>query len=142
MYKKCKRLKMQILKPSFSANTDTDEEMLDLLIEVSGHITREQFASYMGVESSILDSNPSWAYKYLSDTIDADLLHLGYVMKDTKYEGMLGEYREAEELLKKASVDSLVQQPFEINEGYIITEAGTLKISLLNNITNAIKKTL
>jgi hypothetical protein len=138
MYKNNTREEMQIEKTSFIANTNTDAEMLDLLIKVSGHKSREQFASYMGVEASNLDDNPSWAYKYLEDTIDADLRHLGYVMKDTKQEGMLGEYKDAKEILREASVDNLMQQPFEIKEKDIITEAGTIKISLLTNITDTI----
>ena len=131
-----------IIKNSFTANADTDANMLNLLINVAGFKDRSEFATYMGVETADLSETPTWATKYLSDIIDANLTHLGYVMKDTKQEGMLGEYKEVVFTFENKGVDNPTPQPIVINQDKIITEQGTLKISLLVNITNSIKEKL
>ena len=131
-----------IERKAFTANADNEVNLLNLLIDIAGFKDRSSFASYMGVDTAILAENPLWAKNYLSDIINADLTHLGYVMKDTKQSGMLGEYREAVKSLTEVSVvGDTIQTPIVINES-IVTEEGTLKISILTNATRSIKNVM
>jgi len=132
---------MTIYKKSFSANTSTNEEMLNLLLEASDFIDINSFTSYMGVEPTELATAPTWAINYLSDILDANLTHLGYVMKDTKTDGMLGEYKEALLQLEEQNTELEPATTYiTIKHEDIVTEQGTLKISTIANITNIIKK--
>jgi len=132
---------MTINNKSFSASTSTDIEMLNLLLEASDFISSETFASYMGVEASELATAPIWAINYLSDILDANLTHLGYVMKDTKTDGMLGEYKDALLQLEKQNTELEPATTYiTIKDEDIVTEQGTLKISTIVNILNIIKK--
>ena len=134
---------MTIDKKSFSASTSTNDEILNLLLEASDFISIDAFASYMGVEPSELATAPIWAINYLSDILDANLTHLGYVMKDTKTDGMLGEYKDALLQLEEQNTELEPSTTYiTIKDEAIVTEQGTLKISTIVNISNIIKKLL
>jgi len=134
---------MTIDKKSFSANAQTNEKILKLLLEASGFTSIDTFATYMGIEPSELATSPIWAINYLSDILDANLTHLGYVMKDTKTDGMLGEYKDALLQLEEQNTELEPSTTYiTIKDEAIVTEQGTLKISTIVNISNIIKKLL
>jgi len=125
-------------KQSFIVNAESKEELLDRLLELN-NFNRSKFASYMGVEADILDDSPQWAINYLSDLLDANLIHLGYVAKDAKHEGAFGEYDEAiKELEELQNERQDTQQPIIIDKEYIISPVRTLKVSILANSTKMI----
>jgi len=117
---------------SFSAQAETEEDLIKILLEMGGYKHAGELATYIGVSATVLDNYPNITLTYLGDIIDANLTHLGYVMKDTKQEGMLGEYRDQVEIHKELNAQDSRPQPIIINDG-IITEAGTLKISYIAN---------
>lgn len=130
----------QIIRPSFTLNAADEQELLQRLLYLNNH-TLESFAAYMGVEAPVLDESPTWAINYLSDLYDANLDRLGYIMKDTKHEGMLGEYKSQEKIFKEINLtEPMGDQPITINESIIAT--GTYKISLLSNAEKLLRDTI
>lgn len=120
-------------KRSFTVNAESKDELLDRLLELNNY-DRAKFASYMGIEADILADNPQWAINYLSDLLEANLIHLGYVAKDAKHEGAFGEYDEATKELDELQNDRQdIQPPVIINKDYIISPVRTLKVSILSN---------
>lgn len=131
----------QSIRTSFIANAENEEELINVLLAVAG-FTRESFTLYMDTTAEIMAQNPLWVKKYLEDTINANLVHIGYVIKDTRQEGMLGEYREAvKELSEKSLIGEAIQNPFIINDE-IINETGTIRISIPANATRLIQNIL
>ena len=126
---------VQAKRRSFTINATDNAQLLDRLLQVNGH-TRDSFASYMAVEGSELDTAPQWAINYLSDLLHAELIHLGYVAKDAKHEGVFGEYDEAADAYKELQNQrGDLQQPVIIDRTYIVSPVRTLKISILANAT-------
>jgi len=132
----------QTTKRSFVANAPSEEELINVMLVVAG-FTRESFTLYMNTTAEIMAQNPLWVKKYLEDIIDANLVHIGYVIKDTRQEGIMGEYREAIKELKKKSLNSgTIQTPIIIDEDVIISEAGTIKVSILTNAMQIVKRAI
>ena len=128
-----------INKRSFTVNAGSKEELLDRLLELNNY-DRAKFASYMGIEADILDDAPKWVINYLSDLLEANLIHLGYVAKDAKHEGAFGEYDEATKELEELQNERQdTQQPIIINKEYIISPVRTLKVSILSNSMKIIR---
>ena len=128
-----------LTKRSFTINAESKEELLDRLLELNNY-NRAKFASYMGIEADILADAPKWAINYLSDLLEANLIHLGYVAKDAKHEGAFGEYDEAvAELDKLENERQDTQPPIIIDKEYIISPVRTLKVSILTNSMKMIR---
>jgi len=120
-------------KRSFTVNAESKEELIDRLLELNNY-DRAKFASYMGIEADILYDAPKWVINHLSDLLEANLIHLGYVAKDAKHEGAFGEYDEAvKELEELQNERQDIQPPVIINKDYIISPVRTLKVSILSN---------
>jgi len=128
-----------LTKRSFTISAGSKEELLDRLLELNNY-NRAKFASYMGIEADILADAPKWAINYLSDLLEANLIHLGYVAKDAKHEGAFGEYDEAvAELNKLENERQDTQPPIIIDKEYIISPVRTLKVSILTNSMKMIR---
>jgi hypothetical protein len=129
----------QSIKQSFTANSETEETLINILLSIAG-FTRASFIAYMDTTAEIMATNPTWAKKYLEDVIDANLTHLGYVMKDTKTSGIMGEYKEQFGIFEtlQQEVDG-IQNPIMINEDVIVREDGTLKVSYIANAERVLR---
>lgn len=129
----------KIDEKSFTIVCETKEEAFIILLQLTGY-TKESFSSYMAVQVEDLEEVPQWALNYLVDLINAELIHLGYIMKDNKVAGIMGEYNEIEKsienLLNEGNTEG--SQPLKINKS-IITEDGSIKIKFLVNAENILK---
>lgn len=128
-----------IKKDSFRVLTDTDAGAFDILLKLTGH-TKASFGKYMDIDVTILDEPPKWAYNYLQDIIEVNLIHLGYIMKDTKVSGLMGVYNSlVDKINVEVNAGTLTgNQPITINSS-IITEDGPIKASFLVNAENILK---
>jgi len=118
---------------SYILRTKDEKERLELLLRLN-NFSKESFCIYMGIEADILNDIPQWAVNYLKDMLDANLSHLGYVIKDTKTDGML---KPIKTLVNNFSQDITTNQdnyiPIEIKED-IVSEQGDIKVSYIANI--------
>ncbi len=130
----------KIKKESFNIVTDTEKEAFNILLKIAGY-TKKSFSEYMGIEVLEIDKPPKWAINYLVDVIDANLVHLGYVMKDTKITGLLGIYDGlVEDITKSLNKSELTKnQPITINKD-IIREDGAIKAYFIVNIEYILKE--
>ncbi|MFK5938284.1 MAG: hypothetical protein QM497_07805 [Sulfurimonas sp.] len=132
----------KISTKSFTITAQTDKEALTTLLKLLGQDIAS-FSSYMGVtEQEVVitddDGNETvaiWAINYLKDILEVELIHLGYVTKDLKAQGIFGGYNDTEFSIKQARDAGAIteSQPLVINTDTIITEAGTIKIKYLAN---------
>jgi hypothetical protein len=133
---------------SFTIAVETDQEALSILLKLLG-LNMGSFCSYIGVEEQeVLVKNEEevevvakWAIVYLRDMLNAELVHLGYVTKDLKAQGIFGGYSnlEAEINKERASGGLSGTQPIVINTKDIITEAGAIKIRYIANAENLLQ---
>ncbi len=115
-------------KDCFTINCETNEEGFEILLKMSGY-TAASFAKYMQVEEKIIKETPIWAFKYLEDLLDAELAHLGYVMKDAKVSGIVGTLRNLEKKIKENRAGGTLEGDLPIIiPDTIITESGPIKI--------------
>ena len=130
---------MQIKTDSFIVNADTDAGAFDVLLKLTGY-TKASFSAYMGINEAELQEPPKWALNYLKDLLDANYIHLGYVMKDTKIAGLIGTYenleKEFNDLINAGTLTG--NQPIIIDKA-IITEAGPIKASYIVNAEQILK---
>ena len=131
----------EISRNAFSMQAETEEELINNLLIVAGY-THDTYMAQMNITADILASNHTWVQNHLADLINANLTHLGYVMKDTKTQGMLGEYREATIAVEKKATESDSLSPTITINDEIIAEDGTINISYLSNATNLLKSQL
>jgi len=131
----------KIQKDGFNIVTDTEKDAFDLLLKVHGY-TKASFSEYMGIEVAELDADtvPTWALNYLIDLLNINLVHLGYIMKDTKVTGLLGIYDELIEDITEAFNKSEItgNQPITINKE-IIREDGAIKAYFIVNTEYILK---
>ena len=130
----------KISTKSFTITAQTDKEALDILLKLLGHDIAS-FSSYMGAtEQEVIitddDGNETvaiWAINYLKDIINAELIHLGYQVKDIKAQGLFVEYDEIVSSVNKALTSGAItgSQTLSINKDAIITEAGAIKAKFL-----------
>lgn len=130
-----------IQRYAFSMQADTTEQLRDNLIKVAGY-TVEGYISQMSITADILDQNPIWVQNHLADIINANLVHLGYIMKDTRTAGMMGEYNSAYKDSQEASINNENALPQITINPKIIAEDGTINISYLFNATKLLKDNL
>ena len=123
----------EITRNSLSINAESQSELLEILLRLNNH-TPASYCSDMGITEEVLESNQPWAINALADLLDANLIHLGYVAKDAKHEGVFGEYDDAVKYFKElqSQIDDL-QQPIIINKEYILSSVRTIKVSILSN---------
>ena len=128
-----------IKKSSFKVLTDTDADAFDILLKLTGH-TKASFSTYMDINVTELAEPPKWALNYLQDIIEANLIHLGYIMKDTKVAGLMGTYNILVDAINtEINAGTLTgNQPITINKS-IITEDGPIKASFIVNAENILK---
>lgn len=126
----------KINEKSFTVSCENKEEAFKILLELAGY-TKASFCNYMGVQEQDLEVVPVWAENYLKDLINANLVHLGYIMKDNKVAGIKGGFDEIESTIKQLTGESLISgtQPLTIKDS-IVTEIGTIQIKYFANAEN------
>jgi len=132
----------KIITTGFNITTETDKEALTILLKLIGQDIAS-FSSYMGVsvEEVILTDDDGvqtvalWAINYLKDLINAELIHLGYVTKDIKAQGLFVDYDNIVFSVNEAITSGAItgSQPLTINKDAIITEAGAIKAKFIVN---------
>ena len=130
-----------ISRESFSMQAETSEQLTANMLKVAGY-TEDTYISQMGITADSLALNHIWVQNHLADVIHANFVHLGYIMKDTKTSGMLGEFNTVSAELEKAQIDSDTSYPPITIQGSIVAEDGTIHISYLSNSTQLLKDTL
>jgi len=133
---------------SFNITTETDIKALTILLKLLG-LDIASFGLYMGVSKQdiILTDNDGvktvalWAINYLKDIINAELIHLGYQIKDIKAQGLFVEYDEIVFSVNKAITDGTIteSQLLSINKDAIITEAGAIKAKFIVNAQSVLE---
>jgi len=121
----------KIDEKSFTVIANTSKQAFDILLRLSNY-DKASFSTYMGVDIETLEEPPQWAFKYLQDLINADLIHLGYIMKDTKTAGIMFDYNETQKTITQLVGQSQLtgNQPVTIKSS-IITEDGSIKAKYL-----------
>lgn len=128
----------EISRDAFSMQAETEEELTNNLLTVVGY-THDTYMAQINITADILASNHTWVQNHLADLINANLTHLGYVMKDTKTQGMMGEYNDAMAKVEQKAMESESLTPAITITDEIIAEDGTINISYLSNATNLLK---
>ncbi len=130
----------EIKQESFTLKATDKNEAFGLLLALTGH-TVDSFSKYMDTTVEELETAPAWALKYLGDTFNLELLHLGYIMKDTKTPGLIGEYNNVLAELDKLEGKNLLKTtmiPIRIKDS-IITEGGSIKIAYIARAEDILK---
>ena len=91
----------KIKTDSFMIVADTKEEAFIDLLKLSGYDI-SSFSKYMEVTVEELEKAPQWAINSLKDLISLNLEYIGYIMKDSRTEGLLKPYLDIENLVKKS----------------------------------------
>jgi len=126
----------KIQAKSFEITAKTKEEAFSILIEFSG-FTLTTFSLYMGKTIEEVRDAPQWAENYLKDTIDTNLLHLSYIIKDIKAQGLMVEYNDAALEVKEHITNGTIKgsQPVKIN----LIEDVAIKSSYIVRATNILQ---
>ncbi len=124
----------QVTTESFTINAKDQVEAFNILLKLN-NLTTSKFTLKMGVDASTLKKAPQWAITYLKDLADINLIHLGYVMKDTKTDGMLEITKRLEQEINKIKTDKSItaQNPIILNKD-IVSEQGAIKVAYIANI--------
>ena len=117
-----------ITAPSFSINGESTVDCIDKMLFLIGH-SRQSISKYMSVDENDIDKAPQWLINYLKDLIHVNLLRIGYVMSDSKQEGILGEYRESSREIQEQGDP----RPAIIDDNYILDKNQVLKVSIITN---------
>lgn len=133
------KMAYKVQADSFEITSDTKEQALTLLLTLAG-LDIDSFSSYMGKTIEEVQEAPQWAENYLKDVIDLNFVHLGYIMKDTKTAGLMGDYNSMEKFVQEHITNGTVtgSQPVKVNAN-IITEDGSIKASYLVHATDILK---
>lgn len=115
------------------------KDLLKILLDLSG-FNESSFAEYMEISVEDLEKAPQWALNYLSDLENANLIHLGYVMKDTKTMGLMAEYNKQEEIADNIVNSGDAKFKPIIIKSSIISEAGSIKADPLINAKGILKR--
>lgn len=126
----------KIQAKSFEITTEKKEEAFSLLLKLSG-LDIASFSSYMGKTVEEVQKAPQWAENYLKDTIDLNLIHLSFIIKDLKAQGLMTEYNDAVAEVKEHITNGTAtgSQPVKIN----LIEESAIKSSYLVHATEILK---
>ena len=129
----------KIKTDSFTLTTDTKKDAFALLLKLSG-LKIGDLSNYMEVSTEELQNAPQQAINYLKDIINAELIHLGYVIKDTKTAGLLYELKRLQKETQKAITNGTIQgnQPIELNDD-IVSESGYIKAGYITRMEDILK---
>jgi len=129
----------KIKTDSFTLTADTKRDAFALLLKLSG-LKISDLSKYMEVSTEELQNAPQWAINYLKDIINAELIHLGYVIKDTKTTGLLYELKRLQKEAQKAITNGTTQgnQPVELNDD-IVSESGYIKAGYITRMEDILK---
>ena len=129
----------KIKTDSFTLTADTKKDAFNLLLKLSG-LKISDLSKYMEVSIEELQNAPQWAINYLKDIINAELVHLGYVIKDTKTAGLLYELNRLQKEAQKAITKGTIQgnQPVELNDD-IVSESGYIKAGYITRMEDILK---
>ena len=129
----------KIKTDSFTLTADTKRDAFALLLKLSG-LKISDLSKYMKVSTEELQNAPQWAINYLKDIINAELIHLGYVIKDTKTTGLLYELKRLQKEAQKAITNGTTQenQPVELNDD-IVSESGYIKAGYITRMEDILK---
>ncbi len=123
-----------IERDSFTLNATDNKDALKNLLLIN-NTTKPKFAKKVGVDVSELNEAPDWAINYLADLANLNLIHLGYVMKDTKTDGMLEPINQINKQIEKIKLDKAITalNPIILNKD-IVSEQGAIKVAYIANI--------
>ena len=129
----------KIKTDSFTLTADTKKDAFNLLLKLSG-LKISDLSKYIEVSIEELQNAPQWAINYLKDIINAELVHLGYVIKDTKTAGLLYELNRLQKEAQKAITKGTIQgnQPVELNDD-IVSESGYIKAGYITRMEDILK---
>ncbi|MBL0703205.1 MAG: hypothetical protein JJV95_04410 [Sulfurospirillum sp.] len=124
---------------SFMIVAETKEEAFTNLLKLSGYDI-SSFSEYMEVTVEELEKAPQWAINSLKDLISLTLEYTGYIMKDSRTEGLFKPYLDIENLVKeKLSTQEIVgTQPVQISSD-IISKDGAIRTHHLINAEMILK---
>ena len=141
-------MSLQIKAKSFNITTETEKEALTILLRMFS-LNIASFCLYMEVseEDIILTDDDGvetvalWAINYLKDIINAELIPLGYQIKDIKAQGLFVDYDEIVYSVNEAITSGAIteSQPLSINKDAILTEAGAIKAKFLVNAQSVLE---
>jgi hypothetical protein len=126
----------KIQTKSLEITTETKKEAFTILLKLLGHDIAS-FSSYMGKTIEEVQEVPLWAENYLKDTIDLELAHLAYIIKDIKAQGLMNDYTDIVVEVKEHITNGVVKgsQPIKIN----LIEDGAIKSSLIVYATDILR---
>ena len=124
----------QVNTESFTLNAKDEADAIDMLLKLNG-FTRAKFAKKLNIDGAVLDEFPKLFINYLTDLANANLIHLGYVMKDTKTDGMIEPINQINKQIEKIKSDKAItaQIPIILNKD-IVSEQGAIKVAYIANI--------
>lgn len=131
----------KIKEEAFSIATEDIRGAFEIMLQISSH-SLESFCKYM--EIPLLkeeDEPPKWAINYLKDYINANYLHLGYIMKDSGVSGLMGAYNKLEDQVAELTIEnsSSLNQPIVINKT-IIAKDGPINTSFIVHSETILKE--
>lgn len=124
---------------SFIITAETKEKAFNILLKLSGHDI-SSFSEYMGVNVEELEKAPQWAINSLKDLVSLSLEYLGFIMKDSRTEGIYKPYSDIEEVVKEKLTNQEItgSQPIQVSKD-IISKDGAIKTHYLVNAEMILK---
>jgi hypothetical protein len=136
-----KRKKMyKIETDSFVVVDSTRMGAFETLLKLGGY-TIDSYSQYMAVSIEELEKAPQWAINSLKELIHLNLVHLGYIMKDSRVEGLMKPYSDIESIINKKFDSQEIEGslPIKIFDD-IISKDGAIRTHYLTNAENILRE--
>jgi len=132
------------LDESLMIRTKDDGELLNILLEIHGY-TKLEFAEMFDlsldtVKSWVRDGKnvPSYALRYLIDTLELELRLMGYMLEDKKAPFVLIEIQKVQDKITELRLDNddLPQNTLDLDIDALMTIEKPIKTILISKIAN------
>ena len=132
------------LDESLMIRTKNDGELLNILLEIHGY-TKLEFAEIFDlsldtVKSWVRDgiNVPSYALRYLIDTLELELRLMGYMIEDKKASFILIEIQKIQDKIieRRLDNDDLPQNILNLDIDALMTTEKPMKTLLISKIAN------
>ena len=132
------------LDESLMIRTKNDGELLNILLEIHGY-TKLEFAEMFDlsldtVKSWVRDgiNVPSYALRYLIDTLELELRLMGYMIEDKKASFILIEIQKIQDKIieRRLDNDDLPQNILNLDIDALMTTEKPMKTLLISKIAN------
>ena len=132
------------LDESLMIRTKDDGELLNILLEIHGY-TKLEFAEMFDlsldtVKSWVRDGKnvPSYALRYLIDTLELELRLMGYMLEDKKAPFVLIEIQKVQDKITNLRLDNddLPQNTLDLDIDALMTIEKPIKTILISKIAN------